>query len=81
MNYSYFEIVHGILWAMFIFGMFASLLHSYGFENHIKKKRSELSKLQQKIFEAQRKGDLRLAGELSLKAEKLEEELVNKNDM
>ena len=79
MNYNYFQIVHGILWTMFIFGMIVSLLYAYGFENHMKKKRSELSKLQKKIFEAQRKGDIELAGQLSLKAEKLEEEIVNKN--
>ena len=46
----------------------------------MKRKRSKLSKLQQKIFEAQRKGDIKLAGELSLEAEKLEEEIINKNN-
>lgn len=79
MNYSYMEFAHGVLWTIFISGMVAALLYSYVFENHVKNRRKRFAELQQKIFEAQRKGDIRLAGELSLEADKLEKEIINES--
>ena len=76
MQYSYIEFAHGVLWAVFISGIFAALLHSYVFENNSKNKKTKFAKLQQKIFEAQRKGDIRLAGELSLEADKIEKQII-----
>ena len=79
MQYSYIEFAHGVLWAIFISGIFAALLHSYVFKHSSENKKTEFAKLQQKIFEAQRKGDIRLAGELSLEAEKLQMEITNES--
>mgnify|MGYP003121029790 CR=1 FL=1 len=76
MQYSYIEFAHGVLWAIFISGIFAVLLHSYVFKHSSENKKTEFAKLQQKIFEAQRKGDIRLAGELSLEADKIEKQII-----
>ena len=79
MNYSYMEFAHGVLWTIFLSGMAAAFLHSYVFQNHVESRRKRFAELQQKIFEAQRKGDIRLAGELSLEADKLEKEIINES--
>ena len=48
----------------------------FGIKSPIEKKKDELSKLQEKAFQAQRNGDLRLAGQYYHKAEALETEIV-----
>jgi hypothetical protein len=73
------EFAHGVLWTIFLSGMVAAFLHSYIFQNHVESRRKRFTELQQKIFEAQRKGDIRLAGELSLEADKLEKEIINES--
>ena len=42
----------------------------------VEKKKEELSRLQEKAFQAQRNGDLRLAGQYYHEAETLETEIV-----
>ena len=48
----------------------------FGIKSPLEKKKSQLSKLQRQAMEAQRNGDLRLAGKLYLEAEVLETEIV-----
>jgi len=79
MNYSYMEFAHDFLWTIFLLGIISVTIHMYIFKDSVEKKLLKLSKLQQKIFEAQRKGDIKLAGELALKAEKLEMEVINES--
>lgn len=43
------------------------------------KLREQLAKLQQQAFEAQRNGDMELAGQLNLKADQIIEQLYNKD--
>ena len=50
-----------------------------GIKTKQEKLRTELAKLQGLAFEAQRKGDMELAGEYSLKAEKLIDQLDNED--
>ncbi len=77
MNYSYMEFAHVFLWTIFLLGIISVTMYMYVFKDSTEKKLLKLSKLQQKVFEAQRKGDIKLAGEYSLKAEKLEKEIIN----
>jgi hypothetical protein len=77
MEYSYIEFTHSLLWTIFLLGIISITLHLYLYKDGVEKKITKLSKLQKKIFEAQRKGDIRLAGELSLEAEKLEKQIIN----
>ena len=53
------------------------ILKFLGFKSEIEKKKEKLSKLQKKAFEAQRNGNLRLAGQYLSEAEKLETEIVD----
>jgi len=76
MNYDYTDLAHAFLWAIFLFGTISMTIYLYVFEDSIDKKLLKLTKLQRKVFEAQRKGDIRLAGELSLQAEKLEKKIL-----
>ena len=71
------EFAHIFLWTMFLFGIIPVTIYLYFYNNSIEKKLLKLSKLQQKIFEAQRKGDIKLAGKLSIEAEKLEKQIIN----
>lgn len=48
-----------------------------GIKSPIEKKKDQLSKLQEKAFQAQRNGDLRLSGKYHHEAEVLETEIVN----
>jgi len=48
----------------------------FGLTSPLDKKRKELSEIRRKAMLAQRNGDLRLFGELSKKAETLEDEIV-----
>ena len=48
-----------------------------GIKTKQEKLRTELAKLQGLAFEAQRKGDMELAGEYSLKAEQIIDQLCN----
>jgi len=48
----------------------------FGFKTPLEKKQSRLSTLQEKAFQAQRNGDLRLAGKYYHEAEVLETEIV-----
>ncbi len=48
-----------------------------GIKTGIEKKKQRLSTLQKKAFEAQRNGDLRLAGKYLMEAEALETEIVD----
>ena len=77
MNYDYTDLAHAFLWTIFLLGTITGTIYMYVFKDTIEKKLLKLSKLQQKIFEAQRKGDIQLAGELSQEAEKLEKEIMN----
>ena len=53
------------------------VLKILGFKSEIEKKKEKLSKLQKKAFDAQRNGNLRLAGQYLSEAEKLETEIVD----
>ena len=79
MNHNYVDLAHTFLWTIFLLGTIPVTMYLYFHKNSIEKKLLKLSKLQQKIFEAQRKGDIKLAGELALEAEKLEMEVMNES--
>ena len=49
----------------------------FGIESKTEKLRRLLVKYERLAFEAQRKGDIKLAGELSIEAEKLEKQIIN----
>ena len=68
---------NSLLWAIFIFGIFASIAHLYLFKDKADERKTKLAKLHQKAFEAQRKGDMKLAGKFLLEAESLEAEITN----
>jgi len=51
-------------------------INLFGFKTPVDRKKTELAKLQQKAFEAQRNGDLALAGKYYLEAEMLETEII-----
>tara|TARA_A100001015_G_scaffold300613_1_gene386293 strand:- start:6536 stop:6730 length:195 start_codon:yes stop_codon:yes gene_type:complete len=53
------------------------LLKLLGFEGSIGRKKTKLKLLQDKAFQAQRNGDLRLSGQYLMEAEKLETEIIN----
>ena len=48
-----------------------------GILDPLERKKAELANLQEKAFNAQRNGDLRLAGKFLLEAERLETEIVD----
>ncbi len=48
-----------------------------GILDPLERKKAELASLQEKAFNAQRNGDLRLAGKYLLEAERLETEIVD----
>ncbi len=79
MNYNYVDLAHTFLWTIFLLGTIPVTMYLYFHKNSTEKKLLKLSKLQQKIFEAQRKGDIKLAGEFSQQAEKLEMEIINES--
>ncbi len=51
------------------------ILELLGFKSTIEKKKLEAESLRQKAFQAQRNGNLRLAGKYTLEAEALEAEI------
>ncbi len=51
------------------------LLTLLGFMNNTEKKKRKAADLREKAFKAQRNGNLRLAGEYTLEAEQIENEL------
>ena len=53
------------------------LLELLGFKGSIERKKVKLKMFHEKAFQAQRNGDLRLAGEYLLKAEILETEIID----
>lgn len=56
------------------------LLRSLGFSSPIDKKKKRLQSLQNKAFEAQRNGNLRLAGKYLLEAEALEKDILQEQN-
>lgn len=56
------------------------VLKILGFKSEIEKKKEKLSKLQKKAFDAQRNGNLRLAGQYLSEAEKLETEIIDETE-
>ncbi len=56
------------------------VLKILGFKSEIEKKKEKLSKLQKKAFDAQRNGNLRLAGQYLSEAEKLETEIIDEKE-
>ena len=48
-----------------------------GFQGSIGRKKTKLKLLQEKAFQAQRNGDLRLSGQYLMEAEKLETEIID----
>ena len=57
------------------------ILSILGIKTGIEKKKDKLSKLREKSFQAQRNGDLRLAGKYLLEAENLETEILNEESL
>ena len=57
------------------------ILSILGIKTGIEKKKDKLNKLREKSFQAQRNGDLRLAGKYLLEAEKLETEILNEKTL
>jgi len=53
------------------------LLKVLGIQNSVERKKKKLAALRQKAFEAQRNGDLRLAGKYLSEAEMLETEIID----
>ena len=53
------------------------LLKLLGFQGSIGRKKTKLKLLQEKAFQAQRNGDLRLSGQYLMEAEKLETEIID----
>ena len=51
------------------------ILELLGFKSAIEKKKLKVKTLREKAFQAQRNGNLRLAGKYTLEAESLEEEI------